>query len=111
MTLHCPHCNKDFRPKIEPLTKKQFEIFVYIEAYMRANGVAPTFAEIAVEFGLTSQATVHEHIKQLERRGVLGRGIGPRNLVLHVRSDEIGETPAPSYDNASFDDGDEELMP
>lgn len=56
-----------------PLTKRQREILSYLEGYIRDRGYAPSFEEIAEEFRFQSLATVHEHLVNLERKGVIRR--------------------------------------
>jgi len=54
-----------------PLTKRQKEILDYIESFIQDRGYAPSFEEIAEEFGYSSLATVHEHLSNLERKGYI----------------------------------------
>jgi repressor LexA len=109
--LTCPNCHKTFEIGHKPLTRKQAQIFRWIESFIRANGSAPSLSEIAVEFRLATVATVHEHLHNLQRRGVLRRGPGPRNITLLVRGDELGELPstatiAPTAAGTDYDDDD-----
>lgn len=53
------------------LTKKQKEIFDYIVTFIDDNGFAPSYREIANDFGLSSVATVHDHVKSLVQKGYL----------------------------------------
>ena len=50
------------------VTKRQKEVLDYITAYSARFGYAPTLAEIGHHFGLTSLATVHKHLKNLEEK-------------------------------------------
>lgn len=54
-----------------PLTKRQKQILDFISEHVMANGYAPSYREIAEHFGLSSPATVFEHIKALEDKGYL----------------------------------------
>ncbi len=56
-----------------PLTKRQREILNYLTAYTEQNGYAPSFEEIAENFGYNSLATVHEHLTNLQRKGYIKR--------------------------------------
>ena len=56
-----------------PLTKRQLEILNYLTVYTEQNGFAPSFEEIAENFGYNSLATVHEHLTNLERKGYIKR--------------------------------------
>lgn len=55
------------------VTKRQKEILDYITAYSARLGYAPTLAEIGRHFGLTSLATVHKHLKNLEEKRLIRR--------------------------------------
>ena len=56
-----------------PLTKRQSEILTYLHAHIAEHGYAPSFEEIAEQFGFQSLATVHEHLTNLERKGYIRR--------------------------------------
>jgi len=56
-----------------PLTKRQSEILTFLQGYIRDHGYAPSFEEIAEQFGFQSLATVHEHLTNLERKGYIQR--------------------------------------
>src|SRR3990172_13378688 len=56
-----------------PLTRRQKQILDYLESYIRSNGYAPSFEEIAEHFSFHSLATVHEHLTNLERKGYISR--------------------------------------
>ena len=56
-----------------PLTRRQKHILDYLETYIRTNGYAPSFEEIAKHFSFHSLATVHEHLTNLERKGYITR--------------------------------------
>lgn len=55
----------------EKLTKKQADILAYVVGYVQEHGYAPSYREVGAHFGIGSTATVHEHIKNLERKGYL----------------------------------------
>ena len=56
-----------------PLTKRQSEILGYLQRHINGQGYAPSFEEIAEQFGFQSLATVHEHLTNLERKGYIRR--------------------------------------
>ncbi|MDX2192978.1 MAG: transcriptional repressor LexA [Gemmatimonadales bacterium] len=56
-----------------PLTRRQSEILEYLGRHIRDRGFAPSFEEIAEQFGFASLATVHEHLTNLERKGYIRR--------------------------------------
>ncbi|HKR56683.1 MAG TPA: transcriptional repressor LexA [Gemmatimonadales bacterium] len=56
-----------------PVTRRQREILDFISGHLDAKGYAPSFEEIARQFGFHSLATVHEHLTNLERKGYIRR--------------------------------------
>src|ERR1700754_963362 len=55
------------------LTKRQKEIFDYIRKYAAKTGYPPTVREIGKAVGLHSSSTVHAHLANLEKIGLLRR--------------------------------------
>jgi repressor LexA len=55
------------------LTKRQKEIFEYVKTYGRDHGYPPTVRDIGKAIGLTSSSTVHAHLANLEKLGLLKR--------------------------------------
>lgn len=67
------------------VTRRQKEILDFLEAFVTRNGYSPSFEEIARGMGLKSLATVHKHITNLEKKGMLDR--------VHNRSRSIDVVP------------------
>lgn len=55
------------------LTKRQQEIFDFIRQYSESNGYPPTVRDIGKAVGLASSSTVHAHLSNLEKLGLLRR--------------------------------------
>ena len=55
------------------LTKRQKQMVDYLENYIEEHGYAPTLAEVGQYFGLSSLATVHKHLRNLENKGFIRR--------------------------------------
>ncbi len=55
------------------LTKRQKQLVDFLENYINEHGYAPTLAEVGQYFGLSSLATVHKHLNNLEQKGVIRR--------------------------------------
>jgi repressor LexA len=73
------------------LTGRQQEIWTFLVEYVDRHGYPPTVREIGEEVGLASPSTVHAHLANLERAGLLKRDpTKPRALEL------IGREPAAS---------------
>lgn len=63
------------------LTKRQREVYDFIDEFIVERGYSPTLKEIGDAFGLSSPATVHQHIALLIRKGFLQRTWnGPRSV-------------------------------
>jgi repressor LexA len=69
------------------LTKRQQEIFDFIKRYSARYGYPPTVRDIGKAVGLASSSTVHQHLSNLERLGLLRRDPSkPRALELLDRA-------------------------
>jgi len=55
------------------LTKRQKELVDYLDGYIAKYGYAPTLEEIGRKLNLSSLATVHKHLTNLESKGVIRR--------------------------------------
>ena len=53
------------------LTKKQEETLTFIKKYMVSHGFPPSVREICAGMGLSSPATAHTHLKELETKGFI----------------------------------------
>jgi repressor LexA len=69
------------------LTKRQQEIFDFIKRYSAKYGYPPTVRDIGKAVGLASSSTVHAHLSNLEKVGLLRRDPSkPRALELLDRA-------------------------
>jgi repressor LexA len=57
----------------EQLTERQAKILDYIRRVTRERSYPPSVREIGENVGLSSSSTVHNHLNQLERRGLIKR--------------------------------------
>ena len=55
------------------LTRRQREMLDFIADFIRTRRYSPSLEEIAENFGLSSVATVHKHVSNLERKGFIRR--------------------------------------
>jgi len=55
------------------ITKRQRQVYDYISRFVSEKGYSPSFEEIGDGLGLSSLATVHKHISNLEKKGLLTR--------------------------------------
>lgn len=68
---------------MEGLTRRQEQVLEFIRESVRRDGYPPTVREICRALGLSSPSTVHAHLANLERRGLIKRdATKPRALDL-----------------------------
>ena len=53
------------------LTRRQNDILKFIKEYMVSHGFPPTIREIGSALGISSPATIHAHLNNLEKKGVI----------------------------------------
>jgi len=58
---------------VQPLTKRQREILDYLNDFIQQHGYAPSLEEIGRRFQLSSLATVHKHLTNLQEKGFIRR--------------------------------------
>jgi len=56
--------------------RRQRQILDFITQYIQSNGSAPTLRQIADAIGVSSLATVHEHLSTLEEKDLIKRKAG-----------------------------------
>ncbi len=61
------------RPQGQPLTRRQREILDFLNEFIEQHGYAPSLEEIGRRFGLSSLATVHKHLTNLQEKGFIRR--------------------------------------
>jgi repressor LexA len=77
------------------LTKRQQEIFDYVKQYVGEHGYPPTVRDIGKAIGLASSSTVHAHLANLEKLGVLRRDpTKPRAIEVLKDKAKLVVTPA-----------------
>ncbi|MFN3076762.1 MAG: transcriptional repressor LexA [Alphaproteobacteria bacterium] len=55
------------------LTRKQYELLIFIDRRLKASGVSPSFDEMKDALGLKSKSGIHRLITGLEERGFIRR--------------------------------------
>ncbi|MBW2307711.1 MAG: transcriptional repressor LexA [Deltaproteobacteria bacterium] len=70
------------------MTKRQRQVLESIRSFTRRRGYSPSFQELAGMLGLSSVATVHKHITNLERKGLIRKGWN-RSRSLEVVAEEV----------------------
>jgi repressor LexA len=83
------------------LTERQQEIWNFLVEYVDRHGYPPTVREIGEKVGLASPSTVHAHLANLERAGLLKRDpTKPRALELIGRERREPEAAPAEQDDA-----------
>ena len=73
-----------------PLTKRQREILDYLNDFIQQHGYAPSLEEIGRRFNLSSLATVHKHLTNLQEKGFIRRAWNRSRSVELVPTEEPG---------------------
>jgi len=74
----------------ETLTRKQVQVLEFIRDFRARSGYSPTLREIATELGVSSVATVAEHVASLDAKGLLRRRPDrARSLLLTTRGRSV----------------------
>src|SRR5271169_6735155 len=55
------------------LTRRQKQVYDFLAGFVEEHGYSPSFEEIGGGLGLSSLATVHKHVSNLEEKGLLKR--------------------------------------
>jgi repressor LexA len=61
--------------------KRQKQILEFINQFIQMNGHAPTLRQIADAMGVSSLATVHEHLETLSKKGLIRRKSGGKRTL------------------------------
>ncbi|NLT36199.1 MAG: transcriptional repressor LexA [Gaiellales bacterium] len=63
------------------LSERQHQVLEVIRSFTEAQGFPPTIREIGAAVGLSSPATVHNHLRALEEQGLIRRGAAKRRAL------------------------------
>ncbi|HER43125.1 MAG TPA: repressor LexA, partial [Candidatus Eisenbacteria bacterium] len=72
------------------LTRRQRQILDFISGFQESEGYSPSLEEIGAHFGLSAVSTVHEHLSNLEAKGLLRRGWNRSRSIEPLSSGESG---------------------
>ncbi len=89
------------------LTRKQYELLIYIDKHLKETGFSPSFEEMKDALQLKSKSGIHRLISALEERGFLGRRRHraralevlrmPENLAVRSAGEATAEEPGQSF--------------
>lgn len=69
------------------LGKRQKEIYEFIKLYFDKHSIPPTVREIAEAVSLKSTSTVHLHLKELQKRGLISMEPMKQRSITIMRSE------------------------
>lgn len=69
---------------MQPRTKRQREVFEYIDSFIKERGYEPSYQQIARHFRIASRSAIAKHIAALERQGLLSRLRENGSFGLHI---------------------------
>lgn len=77
---------------MENLTSRQKDVLDYVKSYIVSHGYPPTVREIGSALGINSPATIHAHLKNLEKKGIIRKDNSKnRAIELLVENEYIPE--------------------
>lgn len=86
------------------LTRKQYELLLYIDRHLKQTGFSPSFEEMKEALKLKSKSGIHRLISALEERGFLGRRRHRARALEVLKLPEnqtaregVGSEPTPSF--------------
>lgn len=56
---------------MEKLTSRQKDVLDFVKSYIVSHGYPPTVREIGQALNISSPATIHAHLKNLEKKGII----------------------------------------
>lgn len=68
---------------MEELTNRQKDVLNYVKSYIVSHGYPPTVREIGKALDISSPATIHAHLKNLEKKGII-RKDGSKNRAIEL---------------------------
>ena len=88
------------------LTRKQYELLIYIDSYLKRTGYSPSFEEMKEALRLKSKSGIHRLISALEERSYLGRRHHRARALEVLR---LPDNMAPRPDSVPDTDGDADI--
>lgn len=70
---------------MQPRTKRQREVFEYIDSFIKERGYEPSYQQIARHFRIASKSAIAKHIAALEQQGLLSRSRDNGSFGLQIR--------------------------
>jgi repressor LexA len=94
------------------LTRKQYELLIYIDSYLKRTGYSPSFEEMKDALKLKSKSGIHRLISALEERNYLGRRHHRARALEVLRlPDNMAARQEPDLDLEADDEGSPRFTP
>jgi SOS regulatory protein LexA len=75
------------------LTKRQKQVLDFIQGYQKKKRYSPSLEEIGKYFKLSSVATVHEHLRNLEKKGYLDKPENKPRSIQVIKNEQMVKVP------------------
>jgi len=85
---------------MDSLSKRQQQIYNFIESYIEQKGFGPTVREICEAVNLSSPSTVHVHLKTLEDKGYIVRDSLKSRSIALPHKEETQTHGSAAYENS-----------
>ena len=85
---------------MDSLSKRQQQIYNFIESYIEQKGFGPTVREICEAVNLSSPSTVHVHLKTLEDKGYIVRDSLKSRSIALPHKEEAQTHGSAAYENS-----------
>jgi repressor LexA len=78
------------------ITRRQREVYDFLQNFVDSHGYSPSFEEICQGLGLSSLATVHKHLTNLEQKGLIKRDYNRSRSIDVIKTRSRSKAPAPA---------------
>lgn len=69
---------------MKELTERQRQLLAFIEDHLHTHGFPPSIREMADAMSIRSTNGVNDHLKALQRKGYISRGMGPKSRAISL---------------------------
>ena len=77
---------------MEKLTNRQKDVLDYVKSYIVSHGYPPTVREIGAALDTSSPATIHAHLKNLEKKGFIRKDFSKNRAIELLVDNEYAQT-------------------
>ena len=77
---------------MEKLTRRQNDVLDYVKSYIVSHGYPPTVREIGKALDISSPATIHAHLKNIEKKGFIRKDNSKNRAIELLVNNEFEKT-------------------